>query len=99
MKKKKVKMNEPVYLGLSILEIRKRLIYKFWREYMKPKYVDNVKLCYMDANSFITHIKTEDFFEYIANDVEQWFDTSNYDLSLNRPLPTNKDKKTWVYER
>ena len=49
MKKTKVKMNKPIYLGLSILEISKTLIYKFWYDYMKPKYDDNVKLCYMDT--------------------------------------------------
>ena len=58
---------------------------------MKPKYGDNVKLCYMDTDSFIMHIKTEDFYKDIANDVEKRFDTSNY--KVNRPLPTGKDKK------
>ena len=91
MKKAKVKMNKPVYLGLSILEISKTLMYEFWYDYMKPKYGDNVKLCYMDADSFIMHIKTEDFFKDIANDVEKRFDTSNYEV--NRPLPTGKNKK------
>ena len=60
MKKAKVKMNKPVYLGLSILEIRKTLMYEFWYDYIKPKYGDNVKLCYMDTDSFIMHIKAED---------------------------------------
>ena len=59
MKKTKVKMNKRIYLGLSILEISKTLIYKFWYDYMKPKYGDNVKLCYMDTDSFIMQIKTE----------------------------------------
>ena len=58
---------------------------------MKPKYGDNVKLCYMDTDNFIIHIKTEDFFEDIANDVESMFDTSNYEV--NRPLPEGKNKK------
>ena len=61
MKKTKVKMNKSVYLGLSILEISKTLIYEFWYDCMKPKYGDTVKLCYVDTNSFIMHIKTEDF--------------------------------------
>ena len=61
MKKTKLKMNKPVYLGLSILEISKTLMYEFWYDYMKPKYGDNVKLCYMDTDSFIMHINTEDF--------------------------------------
>ena len=58
---------------------------------MKPKYGDNVKLCYMDTNSFIMHIKTEDFYKDVANDIEKRFDTSNYEV--NRPLPTGKNKK------
>ena len=84
-------MNKPVYLGLSILEISKTLMYEFWYDYMKPKYGDNVKLCYMDSDSFIMHIKTEDFYKDIADDVEKRFDTSNYEF--NRPLPAGKDKK------
>ena len=61
MKKTKVKMNKPIYLGLSILEISKTLMYEFWYDYMKPKYNDKIKLCYMDTESFIMNIKTNDF--------------------------------------
>ena len=74
-KKIKVKMNKPVYLGLSILGISKILMYKFWYDYIKPKYQYNVKLCYMDIDSFIIHIKTGDVYEDIADDVEKEFDT------------------------
>ena len=91
MKKTRVKMNKPIYLGLSILEISKILMYEFWYNYMKPKYDNNVKLCYMDADSFIMNIKTNDFYKDIANDVENRFDTSNYEI--NRPLPIGKNKK------
>ena len=91
MNKTKVKMNKPIYLGLSILEISKLLMYEFWYDYMKPKYGDNIKLCYMDTDSFIMNIKTEDFYKDIANDAEKRFDTSNYEV--NRPLPTGKNKK------
>ena len=91
MKRTKVKMNKPIYLGLSILEFSKLLMYEFWYDYMKPKYGDNVKLCYMDTDSFIMNIKTEDFYKDIANDVEKRFDTSNYEC--DRPLPTGKNKK------
>ena len=90
MKKTKVKTNKPVYLGLSILEISKTLVDEFWYRYMKPKYADNVKLCYMYPDSFIMHIKTEDFYKDIVDDVEKRFDTSNYEV--NRPLPAGKDK-------
>ena len=78
MKKTKVKMNKPIYLGFSILDLSKIVMYEFWYEYMKPKYVDNVKLCCTDTDSFIMHIKTKDFYEDIAYDVEKRFDTSNY---------------------
>ena len=77
MKKTKVNVNKPIYLGLSILEISKTLMYEFWLDYMKPKYNDDVKLCYMDTDSFIMNIKTNDFDEDIASDVENRFDTSN----------------------
>ena len=90
MKKTKVKMNKPIYLGLSLLEISKTLIYEFWYSYMKPKYANNVKLCYMDTDSFIMNIKANDFYKDISNDVENRFDTSNYEV--NRPLPTGKEK-------
>ena len=91
MKKTKVKMNKPTYLGLSILEISKTLMYEFWYDYMKPKYNDNVRLCYKDTDSFVMHIKINDFYKDIASDVESKFDTSNYEV--NRPLPTGKNKK------
>ena len=92
MNKTKVKMNKPIYLGLSILDISKILMYEFWYGYMKPKYNNNVKLCYMDTESFVMNIKTSDFYKDIANDVECKFDTSNYEV--DRPLPTRKKKKT-----
>ena len=84
MEKTKVKMSKPIYLGLSILEISEILIYEVWYDYMKPKYGNNVKLCYMDTDSFIMNIKVNDFYDDIANDVENRFDTSNYEV--NRPL-------------
>ena len=84
MRKTKVKMNKPVSLGMSLLDISKTLMYEFWYDYMKPEYDDNVKLC---TDSFIIDIKTEDFYEDIADDVEKRFDTSN------RPLPTGKNEK------
>ena len=91
MKKTKIKMNKPIYLGLSILEISKILMYEFWYDYMKPKYANNVKLCYTDTDSFIINIETNDFYEDIASDIENRFDTSNYEV--NRLLPMGKNKK------
>ena len=66
-------------------------MYEFLYDYLKPKYGDNVKLCYMNADSFIVHIKTKDFYKDIANDVEKKIDTSIYEV--NRPLPTGKNKR------
>ena len=86
-------MNKPVYLGMSILDISKTLMYEFWYEYIKPKYKDNAKLCYMDADNFIISIKTEDFYKDIANDVERGYDTSKYDENDKIPLPIGKNKK------
>ena len=66
-------------------------MYEFWYDYMKPKCKTNVKLCYTDTDSFIVHIKTEDSYKDIADDVKKRLDTSNYEF--NRPLPTGKNKR------
>ena len=91
--KTKVKMNRPIYLGMSILDIIETLMYEFWYDYIKPKYQDRAKLCYMDTDSFVIHIIAEDFYKDISNDVEKWFDTSNYDKDDKRSLPIGKNKK------
>ena len=65
-------------------------MFEFWYDYMKPKYDNNVKLCYMDTDSFIMNIKTSDVHEDIASDVENKFDTSNYEV--NRPLPMGRNE-------
>ena len=97
MKKIKVKINKPVYLGLSILEISKTLMFKFWYDYIKPNYQDNAKFCYIDTDSFIIHIKSEEFYEDIVNDIEKRFDTSNY--NIDRPLPTGENRNSdWIDE-
>ena len=90
--KNKIKMNKLVYLDISVLKISKTLMYQFWYDYIKPKYQQNAKLSYMDTDSFIIHIKTEDFYEYIAYDFEKRFDTLNYEV--NRPLTIGKNKKS-----
>ena len=61
MKKTEVKMNQPLYFGQAILDISKTLMFESWYEYIKPKYKDKARLCYMDTDSFIILIKTEDF--------------------------------------
>ena len=93
MKKTKVKMNKPVYLGMLILDVSKTLMYAFWYDYIKPKCKDRAKLCYMDTDSFVIYIKTEDFYEDIADDVKKWFDTSNCGEDDKRLLPIGENKK------
>ena len=93
IKKASVKMIKPLYLGMSILDISKTLIYEFWYDYIKPNYGDRAKLCYTDINSFVIHIKTKDFFEDISNDVERWFDTSNCGENDKRSLLINMNKR------
>ena len=75
MKAIKIEMNKPVYLGLLLLEISKTLIYEFWYDYISPKYQNNVKLSYIDTDSFIIHIKTDNFYKDIADDVKKniWY--------------------------
>ena len=93
MRKVEVKMNKPIYLGQAILDISKPLMYEFWYDYIKSKYEHKARLCYTDTDSFVMHIKTEDFYKDLAGDVERRFDTSNYDEKDERPLPIGKDKK------
>ena len=78
---------------MSILDISKTLMYEFWYDYIRQKYGDRAKLCYTGTDSFIIYIKTEDIFEDISNDVERWFDTSNYNKNDKRLLLVGKNKK------
>ena len=91
MKKVKVKMNKPIYLGLSMLDISKITMYEFWYDYVKIKYQDKARLCYMDTDSFVVNIKTKDFYKDISQDVNKRFDTSNF--TFDRPLPIGINKK------
>ena len=90
-RKVKVKMNKPIYLGLSILDISKITMYEFWYDYVKTKYQDKARLCHMDTDSFVVNIKTKGFYKDISQDVNKRFDTSNY--TFDRPLPTGINKK------
>ena len=93
MGKREITMNKPVYLGQAILDLSKTLMYEFHYDYMRPKYGSKVKLCYMDTDSFVYEIETEDFYRDIAKDVEKRFDTSGYSKDDNRPLPIGKNNK------
>ena len=85
MKRTEILMNKSVYLGLSILELSKILMYEFWYDYEKPKYDKKGNLCNMDTDSFIEYITTVDIYKDIAEDVEIKFDTSNYELDRQIP--------------
>ena len=91
MKKTQILTNKVVYLDLSVLEISKIVMYEFCYDYVKLEYGQKAKLCYMDTNSFIVYIKTEDIYSDIAKDIETRFYTSNNEW--DRPLPKEKNKK------
>ena len=94
MGKIKAVMNKPVYLGQAILDLSKIVMYEFHYDYMVPKYgLEKLKLCSMDMDSLVYDIKTEDFYEDIANDVEARFDTSGYSKTDVRLLPISLNKK------
>ena len=90
MGKVKVVMNKPVYLGQTILDLSKIIMYEFHYDYIIPKYGEKIKLCYMDTDSYVYDIKTEDFYKDIAGDIETRFDTSGH---KERPLPIGKNTK------
>ena len=91
MREIQILMNEPVYLGLSILDLSKIVMCEFLYDYVKPKYDENAKLCYMDTDSFIVHVKIDDICKDIAQDVETRFDSSRFEV--DRPLAKGKNKK------
>ena len=93
MKNTEVKMNKPTYLGQAVLDLSKILMFEFWYDYLKPMNGDKIRLCYTDTDSFIMHIKTDDFYKDITADVDKWFDTSNFNKNDNRPLEIGKNKK------
>ncbi|XP_072023059.1 uncharacterized protein [Amphiura filiformis] len=93
MKKTSLYFNKPIYLGASILDIAKTMMYDFHYNYIKKKYGDKAKLCMTDTDSLLYEIETEDFYEDIAPDVDRYFDTSNYPADHPSGIPTGKNKK------
>ena len=89
----RVIMNKPVYLRQAILDLSMIIMYEFHYNYMKPKYGTNLQLCYMDTDSLVYDIKTDDFYEDIAGDVKARFHTSSYSCSCIHPLPIGVNKK------
>ena len=91
MKRTQILMNKPIYIGLSVLEISKIVMYEFCYDYVRPKYGEKKNLCYMITYSFIVYTRTEEIYIDIVKDFKTKFDTSN--CKLERPLPMEKIKK------
>ena len=93
MEKATVKLNKPIYLGMSILDLSKTLMYRFHYEYVKPKWENKAKLLFTDTDSLCYEIETDDVHKDISENVSEWFDTSNYDKDHPSGIPTGKNKK------
>ena len=93
MKKTHILMNKPIAVGQSILDKSKELMYTFWYDVLKPIYKDKAKLLYMNTDSFVIHIGTDNVFEDFEKISKEWLDTSGYDKNLNRPITTGLNKK------
>ena len=87
MRQSQILMNNPVYLGVSILYLSKTIMYEFWYDYVRPKYGENAKFCYMDTDSFIVLVKIHDIYKDIAEDVEKKLHNSDFEFSS---LPKEK---------
>ena len=93
MKKTSLTMNKPVYLGMSILDLSKTVMFDFHYKYIKPKYGKQAKLLFTDTDSFLYEIQTEDFYKDISGDVKDRFDTSDYPEGHPSGIPTGVNKK------
>ena len=85
MRKTQIYMDKPIMVGQATLDKSKELMYHFYYDYLIPKYKQNVKLMYMDTDSFVLEIETDDFYEDIKDDLKEWFDTSGYDKNIKLP--------------
>ncbi len=97
MEKTTVKLDKPIYLGMSILDLSKTLMHEFHYDYVKPKWEDRVELLFTDTDSLCYEIRTDDVYEDIKNDVDKWYDTSNYDKDHPSGLYSGKNKKIIGY--
>ena len=66
-------------------------MYEFWYDYIKPKYGENAKLCYMNKDSFVLHVKAGDIYMNSTERFETRFDNLNFEA--DRTLPKGKNKK------
>ena len=91
MKKAQILTNKLVYLELSKLDLSKTVMYQIWDDYVKQKYGENAKLCYVDTDSFIVNVKPDDIYKDIAIDVETRLNTLNFEIDT--PLPKEKNEE------
>ena len=82
MRKTRVIMNKPIIVGQATLDKSKELMYKFYYDYLRPKFKNKMQLLYTDIDSFVLEIETDDFFEDTKCDLKEWFDTSNYNKNM-----------------
>ena len=93
MSKPSVKLNKPIYLGMSILDLSKTLMYHFHYDRVKPKWGEDAELLFTDTDSLCYEVRTEDVFKDISPDAEEWYDTSNYEKDHPSSLYSGKNKK------
>ena len=93
MKKTKLYFNKPVYLGMSILDLSKSLMYDFHYNCIRTKYGDKAKLLFTDTDSLAYEFKTKDFFEDINPDIEKWFDIIDYPTNHPSGIKTGLNSK------
>ena len=95
MKKTKLYFNKPVYLGMSILDLNKSLMYDFHYNYIKTKYGNNAKLLFTNTDSLAYEIKTKDFYKDINPDINERFDTNEYPTDHSSGIKTGLNSKVW----
>ena len=88
--KEKVLLNKPIYVGMSVLDLSKHLMYDFYYNTLKVRYGDKIRLLYTDTDSLIVKVDTEDIYADMSLNADL-YDTSNY--PADHPLFSNTNKK------